>query len=404
MSYRESFSPSEAVSRISKLTVDPLNHSQEPSSDATSLSNSPISRSLFEKHPPSYNPTEISNSATSPESPSNEENIKVSESQLTLRALVSTKEAGVIIGKAGKNVAELREVTGVKAGVSKVVQGVQDRVLSVTGSLDGVSKAYSMIGQTMLENPIASPPTTPLSPVQPVASGIASIRLLISHNLMGTIIGRQGTKIKQIQDISGARMVASKEMLPQSTERIVEVQGTTEAIKVAIWEIGKCLMEDWERGVGTVLYNPNARISPNYLRHSEHGSRREATRATSNDGDFGRIISQNYAADDLHLPGNQAPFLNSANMTTQQISIPSDMVGCIIGKGGSKISEIRRLSGSRISIAKVPHNETGERMFTIIGTPDSNEKALFLLYSQLEAEKEKRINAITPSGEEAPVI
>jgi len=57
-----------------------------------------------------------------------------------LRALVSTKEAGVIIGKAGKNVAELREVTGVKAGVSKVIQGIHDRVLSVVGTLDGVAK------------------------------------------------------------------------------------------------------------------------------------------------------------------------------------------------------------------------------------------------------------------------
>lgn len=36
------------------------------------------------------------------------------------------------------------------------------------------------------------------------------------------------------------------------------------------------------------------------------------------------------------------------------------------GRGGSKITEIRRLSGSKISIAKVPHDETGERMFTIV--------------------------------------
>jgi KH domain len=59
---------------------------------------------------------------------------------LTLRSLVSTKEAGVIIGKGGKNVAELREQTGVKAGVSKVVPGVHERVLSVSGSVEGVAK------------------------------------------------------------------------------------------------------------------------------------------------------------------------------------------------------------------------------------------------------------------------
>ena len=73
------------------------------------------------------------------------------EAQLTLRAIVSSKEAGVIIGKAGKNVADLRDETGVRAGVSKVVQGVHDRVLSVTGSLSGISKAYGLAAKGLLE-------------------------------------------------------------------------------------------------------------------------------------------------------------------------------------------------------------------------------------------------------------
>ena len=73
------------------------------------------------------------------------------QSQLTLRAIVSSKEAGVIIGKAGKNVADLRDETGVKAGVSKVVQGVHDRVLTVTGGLEGISKAYAMVARGLLE-------------------------------------------------------------------------------------------------------------------------------------------------------------------------------------------------------------------------------------------------------------
>ena len=73
------------------------------------------------------------------------------QSQLTLRAIVSSKEAGVIIGKAGKNVADLREETGVKAGVSKVVQGIHDRVLTVTGGLDGISKAYAIVAKGLLE-------------------------------------------------------------------------------------------------------------------------------------------------------------------------------------------------------------------------------------------------------------
>ena len=73
------------------------------------------------------------------------------QSQLTLRAIVSSKEAGVIIGKAGKNVADLRDETGVKAGVSKVVAGVHDRVLTVAGGLEQVSKAYAIVARGLLE-------------------------------------------------------------------------------------------------------------------------------------------------------------------------------------------------------------------------------------------------------------
>jgi len=333
-------------------------------------------------------------------SPITEEKPKVEadgNSELTLRALVSTKEAGVIIGKGGKNVAELRELTGVKAGVSKVVPGVHDRVLSVTGTLDGVAKAYAIIAQTLLDNPVAGP----MDPAQRTPNQVTSLRLLISHNLMGTIIGRQGLKIKYIQDVSGARMVASKEMLPQSTERVVEVQGMVDSLRVAVWEIGKCLVEDWERGVGTVLYNPAVRLTMNTGLASSLSPTSSALTSpvamsyagriprTGNGSDFGRPMYESAALsyDPDYL--TQA----AASIRTQQISIPADMVGCIIGKGGSKILEIRRLSGSRISIAKVAHDESGERMFTITGTPEANEKALYLLYNQLEMEKERRMHA-----------
>jgi heterogeneous nuclear rnp K-like protein 2 len=73
------------------------------------------------------------------------------QSMLTLRAIVSSKEAGVIIGKAGKNVADLRDETGVKAGVSKVVPGVHDRVLTVTGALSGTARAYALVAKGLLE-------------------------------------------------------------------------------------------------------------------------------------------------------------------------------------------------------------------------------------------------------------
>lgn len=262
-----------------------------------------------------------------------------------------------------------------------------------------------------------------------------AVKLLISHNQMGTIIGRQGLKIKHIQDVSGVRMVAQKEMLPQSTERIVEVQGTPEGIQRAIWEICKCLIDDWQRGTGTVLYNPivrtqagNSNVGGGYSSYggSGNGGRGDYSSSrvmrTGNGADFsngGGARPFNRRSDpEAASRGPPTHDENGEEIQTQNISIPADMVGCIIGRAGSKISEIRKTSGARISIAKVsfqiqfkpllslekegarieangitskaPHDETGERMFTIMGTAKSNESALFLLYENLEAEKMRR--------------
>ncbi|KAJ5661234.1 uncharacterized protein N7484_000606 [Penicillium longicatenatum] len=316
-------------------------------------------------------------------------------SMLTLRAIVSSKEAGVIIGKAGKNVADLRDQTGVKAGVSKVVPGVHDRVLTVTGPLQGTARAYAIVAKGLLEG-------APQMGMGGVVSnnGTHPVRLLISHNQMGTIIGRQGLKIKHIQDASGVRMVAQKEMLPQSTERIVEVQGTPDGIEKAVWEIGKCLIDDWQRGTGTVLYNPAVRATI-------------GSQPLTNNGNAAPAAGNGYASRQYNRTGNGADFSDNSGynrrsnsdagsrgfplvtedgeeIQTQNISIPADMVGCIIGRAGTKITEIRRSSGARISIAKAPHDETGERMFTIMGSAQANEKALYLLYENLEAEKTRR--------------
>jgi heterogeneous nuclear rnp K-like protein 2 len=227
---------------------------------------------------------------------------------------------------------------------------------------------------------------------------------------MGTIIGRQGLKIKQIQDSSGVRMVAQKEMLPQSTERIVEVQGTPEGIEKAVWEIGKCLIDDAERGYGTVPYNPAVRVQTGNGPVSSNGGGNGGNGTSAgNGGDRGdrgdRGMSRPFHRTGHGTDFNDAPTSynnrvsrppppthteDGEEIVTQNISIPADMVGCIIGRGGMKISEIRKSSGARISIAKAPHDESGERMFTITGSAASNEKALYLLYENLEAEKNRR--------------
>lgn len=71
---------------------------------------------------------------------------------------------------------------------------------------------------------------------------------------------------------------------------------------------------------------------------------------------------------------------------TSKLSVPVDMVGCIIGKGGSLINEIREKSGAKIHIAQKEHNRD-ERDVLITGDLKDIQTALDLLQFHIEQEK-----------------
>jgi len=328
---------------------------------------------------------------------------------LSLRSLVTIRDAGIIIGKGGKNVSEVRDITGVKAAVSKVVTGVNERILTVTGNLDSVAKAYSSFANYLLEN--AGVPCTNIYSNQfnflnhftnnnhnnnnnnnGGNDPVTAIHLLINHLLLGSIIGKNGTKIKEIREASGARIVASKEMLPQSTERVIDIIGTVDAIHIAVHKIGECILNDTEKPY-CIQYNPTARNNISTVYNQYHSFEQQQQQHNNN------------ANHDAHYHANGKTNFNGPKNTTnnnkpkgeldvRKINFPADMVGCIIGKGGKKITEIRQISGSKINISPIDASKNGskEREFTITGSSDNNDKALQLIYEQLEAEKQRRLN------------
>lgn len=79
-------------------------------------------------------------------------------------------------------------------------------------------------------------------PANPLAH-TATIHLLIPNQCMGSIIGRGGSKIKYLQESSRSRITASQDMLPNSTERLVTLQGTPDAIHVAAFHIAAILVD-----------------------------------------------------------------------------------------------------------------------------------------------------------------
>jgi hypothetical protein len=97
------------------------------------------------------------------------------------------------------------------------------------------------------------------------------------------------------------------------------------------------------------------------------------------------------------LPPNRATL-----QTQREITIANDLIGCIIGRGGQKISEIRwesfsfffvvllissvntfprQASGANIKIADLDEGSQ-DRHVTISGTPEQIQLAEFLIHSR----------------------
>src|ERR1700753_3992664 len=70
------------------------------------------------------------------------------------------------------------------------------------------------------------------------------------HILIGSIIGKSGVRIREIQEASGARLNASDACLPLSTERSLVVMGVADAVHIATYYVGSTLLEQLNERFG----------------------------------------------------------------------------------------------------------------------------------------------------------
>lgn len=90
----------------------------------------------------------------------------------------------------------------------------------------------------------------PLDEPSSAQSKTYPLRLLIPHVLIGSIIGKGGIRIREIQDASGARLNASDSCLPLSSERSLVVMGVADAVHIATYYVGSTLLEQLNERFG----------------------------------------------------------------------------------------------------------------------------------------------------------
>ncbi|XP_059956321.1 poly(rC)-binding protein 3 isoform X6 [Mesoplodon densirostris] len=275
---------------------------------------------------------------------------------LTIRLLMHGKEVGSIIGKKGETVKKMREESGARINISE--GNCPERIVTITGPTDAIFKAFAMIAY-------------------------------------------------KFEESTGAQVQVAGDMLPNSTERAVTISGTPDAIIQCVKQICVVMLESPPKGA-TIPYRPKPASTPVIFAGGQaytiqgqyaiphpdqltklHQLAMQQTPfpplGQTNPAFPGEKLPLHSSEEAQNLMGQSSGLDASPPASTHELTIPNDLIGCIIGRQGTKINEIRQMSGAQIKIANATEGSS-ERQITITGTPANISLAQYLINARLTSE------------------
>uniref|UniRef100_A0A452S4P2 Poly(rC) binding protein 4 n=1 Tax=Ursus americanus TaxID=9643 RepID=A0A452S4P2_URSAM len=274
-----------------------------------------------------------------------------------------------------------------------------ERITTITGSTAAVFHAVSMIAFKLDEDLCAAPANGGNVSRPPV-----TLRLVIPASQCGSLIGKAGTKIKEIREVRRRRG-----MLPSGSGGRAGLQGWTESSRMSgciyLGAVGRalgiqgpwgdpggldgpdraspiCAFQSPPKGA-TIPYHPSLSLGTVLL---------SANQGFSVQGQYGAVTPAEVTKLQ-QLSGHAVPFASPSMVPGEwpcrrrQGRHPrGQLIGCVIGRQGSKISEIRQMSGAHIKIGNQAEG-AGERHVTITGSPVSIALAQYLITACLETAK-----------------
>ncbi|XP_041121800.1 RNA-binding protein Nova-1-like isoform X8 [Polyodon spathula] len=167
------------------------------------------------------------------------------------------------------------------------------------------------------------------------------LKVLIPSYAAGSIIGKGGQTIVQLQKETGAtiKLSKSKDFYPGTTERVCLIQGTVEALNAV------------------------------------HGFIAEKIRE----------MPQNVAKTEPVSILQPQTTVNPDRIKQVKIIVPNSTAGLIIGKGGATVKAIMEQSGAWVQLSQKPDGiNLQERVVTVSGEPEQNCKAVELIIQKIQ--------------------
>ncbi|KAK7303936.1 hypothetical protein RJT34_14860 [Clitoria ternatea] len=336
------------------------------------------------------------------------------------RLMVPVGKVGSIIGRKGELIKKICEDTRARIRVLDAPLGTPDRIVLVTGkeepeaalspAMDAVIRVFkrvSGLSETDADNKESAAGLT-----------FCSIRLLVASTQAISLIGKQGSLIKSIQENTGAsvRVLSGDEVqfLVTADERIVEMQGESlkvlKALEAVVGHLRKFLVD---HGVLPLFEKThNAPISQE--RQTETWSDKSLLHTTSHTSIFADVslptkkdsvladcetqLESSLPSSAMSLYGQDSSLsrvrssalsrVGAPIVTTviQQMQIPLSYAEDIIGIQGTNIDYIRRTSGAILTVqeSRVPN----EIVVEIKGTSSQVQTAQQLIQDVISNHRE----------------
>lgn len=416
-----------------------------------------------------------------------ETSVTITEDNVNLRMLCLVRDASLIVGPKGETISKVKSETDTRINVSENIRGVPERVVYFRGTCENVAKAFGKVARILSgaslpnssSSSLASSASSssssssvtlgdeepanadvdadeekvtekeqvaePVSEDKDIANTIPiTIHLLIPHHLMGYIIGKHGSRLKEIEELSAAKLSASPYQLLPSNDRILKVTGVADALHIATFYVAQTMtnFKDNLRNKKTIFYQPGPMYSVlnktnnNYNHHQNNyyqnnngsnnsingyrSNRRISTRVPmymmvppnemngnndNNGHQLGYVYTPEAAANATSFvpnfqipnvrivetsttisPSSSSYNLQSSQLLQQEIYVDENFVGNIIGREGKHINSIKETTGCSIFI-EGPTKGAKERKLTIKGTPMGSQAAIMLISNKIELDR-----------------
>jgi len=290
-----------------------------------------------------------------------------------LRILVSSEMVGAIIGRGGSTIRAITQQSRARVDVHRKVDhmGSVEKAITVYGQPENCTTACQRILEVMAEENKNVGKAEELN-----------LKILAHNNLIGRIIGKQGSTIKRIMEDTDTKITVSSinDVNSFNLERIITISGSIVNMSRAEAEVSSKLRAAYETDLHAMA--PQSMMFP--------GLHPAAMMATVGIG----------AGSGQRQQGPRSQGQNTAlpQTETTYLYIPNTAVGAVIGTKGSHIRNIIKFSGSTVKIA--PSEEPTDpatppspgatdklqRKVTVVGTPESQWKAQYLIFEKLREE------------------